>query len=347
MRVRDIFLSGIGAVIPETETVGSAVERGAFPAEKVANLGFTAAAVAGDRPAPDMALEAARAALKTSGLSPTELVLLVYADVWYQGPEGWGPQYHLQKHLVGDDLLAFELKHGCNGMFSGMELAVGALRAEPHRRAAMVVGADNFGTPLMERWNPGTGLVVLGDGASAVVLAKDSGFARLLSICTASFTDMEEAYRAGEPMMPPGITVGRVLDFVSRLEAFKEKMVAEGIGWTMGIRHHQRYIEIMHRALEEAEVEAADIKRVIVHNLAEEEVEPYLGVLGFTMDQSTWDFGSTIGHIGVNDHVLSLHHLLSTGEVGPGDHILMCGFAAGVTYKAAVVQILAMPSLAD
>lgn len=345
MRVRDIFLGGIGAVLPETETVESAVERGLFPAEKVPSLGFTAAAVAGDVPAPEMALRAAQDALKTSGLRRSDLVLLIYADVWYQGPEGWGPQYYLQKRLVGDDLLAVELKHGCNGMFTGMELAVGALRAEHQRRAAMIVSADNFGTPLMDRWSPGTGLVVLGDGASAVVLAKDSGFARLLSICTSSFSDMEEAYRAGEPMMPPGVTVGRVLDFVGRLEAFKQKMIAEGTGWTLGIRHHQRYMEIMRRALDEADVSAADIKRVIVHNLAKEEVEPYLGVLGFSLDQSTWEFGSSIGHIGASDHMISLHHMLATGEIVPGDHVLMCGFAAGVTYKAAVIQILTMPPL--
>jgi 3-oxoacyl-[acyl-carrier-protein] synthase-3/clorobiocin biosynthesis protein CloN2 len=347
VRVRDIFLAGIGAVLPGTESVESAVERGLFPVEKVPNLGFSAAAVAGDVPAPEMALRAAQDALKASGLSPADLVLLIYADVWYQGPEGWGPQYYLQKLLVGDDLLAVEVKHGCNGMFTGMELAIGTLRAESQRRAAMIVSADNFGTPLMDRWSPGTGLVILGDGASAVVLAKDSGFARLLSICTSSFTDMEEAYRAGEPMMPPGITVGRVLDFVGRLESFRRKMVAEGTGWTLGIRHNQRYLEIMRRALDEADVDVADIKRVIVHNLAREEVEPYLGLAGFSIDQSTWEFGSSIGHIGASDHMISLHHLLATGAIAPGDHVLLCGFAAGVTYKAAVVQILSTPPLAD
>jgi 3-oxoacyl-[acyl-carrier-protein] synthase III len=40
---------------------------------------------------------------------------------------------------------------------------------------------------------------------------------------------------------------------------------------------------------------------------------------------------------------VSLHHLLTTGRVGPGDHVLLCGLAPGVTYKAAVLKVLALP----
>ncbi len=344
MRVRDIFVNGIGVFLPEIESVESAVEQGLYPAEEVASQGFTGAAVAGDMPAPEMALRAAQDALKHGGVSPGELALLLYAGVWHQGPDGWGPQHYLQRHLVGDDLLAVEIRHGCNGMFSGIELAVGCLCAEAQRRAALVTASDNFGTPLMKRWTPGAGFTILGDGASAVVLTKDPGFAQLLSICTATFSNMEEAHRAGEPLFPPGATVGRVLDFKDRFEAFKKKVIAEGVGSEMLVRHQQRNIECMKRALAEAEIEIGDIKRVIIHNISKEEAKAYLGVLGFSLSQSTWDFGSGIGHLGASDHMVSLHHLLTTGQLGPGDHVLLCGFSPGVTYKAAVVQIVDVPS---
>ena len=346
MRVGDVYLSGLGIVVPERETVQSAVERGLLTAEHARLLEFEAVAVAGEESAPEMALRATRDALKTSGVAPSDLDALLYANVWHQGPEGWGPQYYLQHHLIGDDVLAVELKQGCNGVFTGLELSVGVLRAERTRRATIVVASDNFGTPIMQRWLPGTGLVVLGDAATAVVLTKAPGFAQLLSIHTSALSGMEEAYRAGEPLFPPGITVGRRLDFSSRLEAYKAKAVADGKGWALALQHNQRYVECMRRALADADLTVADIKRVIVHNIAKEEVEPYLGVLGFPLAASTWGFGRTVGHLGACDHMVSLHHLLTTGQLAPGDAVLMCGYAPGVTYKAAVLRILDVPTWA-
>jgi clorobiocin biosynthesis protein CloN2 len=346
MRVRDIYLGGIGIFLPEIQSVESAVARGLYPADEVASRGFSGAAVAGDLPAPEMALRAAQDALKNGGVSPDDLAALLYAGVWHQGPDGWSPQYYLQRHLVGDDLLAVEIRHGCNGTFSGIELAIGVLRAEADRKAALVVASDNFGTPLFRRWAPGAGFTVMGDGASAAVLTKEPGFAQLRSICGLTYSDMEEAHRAGEPLFPPGATEGTVLDFAKRYEAFREKAIAEGIGADMLIRHQQRSMACANRALAEAEVKIDDIRRVIVHNIAKEEAKAYLGVLGFPLRQSTWEFGATIGHIGAGDHLISLHHLLATGQLSPGDHVLLSGFSPGVTYKSAVIQILDIPSSA-
>src|SRR5882724_11113070 len=106
MRVRDIYLGGIGIFLPEIQSVESAVARGLYPADEVASRGFSGAAVAGDLSAPEMALRAAQDALKNGGVGPEDLAALLYADVWHQGPDGWNPQYYVQRHLVGDDLLA-------------------------------------------------------------------------------------------------------------------------------------------------------------------------------------------------------------------------------------------------
>jgi 3-oxoacyl-[acyl-carrier-protein] synthase III len=346
MRVRDVFISGLGVFLPEVESTESAVERGLYPAEQLDSRGLTGAAVAGDIPAPEMALRAAQDALKHSGHSADDLALLLYADCWHQGPDGWEPQYYLQHHLVGDDLLAVEIRHGCNGVFSGIELAVGYLRGEAGRKAAMVTASDNFGTPMMKRWDPGTGFI-LGDGASAIVLSKESGFAQLQSICTATYSLLEEMHRGTDPLFPPGATTGTVVDFEGRLEAFKAKLISEGFGSEVMVINQQRKIDCLKLALTEAEVEPSDIKRVIVNNTSQAEASAYLGVLGFPLSRSTWDFTRGIGHLGASDHMISLHHLLTTGQLEPGDHILMFGVAPGFTYKSAVFKIVDIPSWAS
>nr|MDT0660546.1 ketoacyl-ACP synthase III family protein [Micromonospora sp. DSM 115978] len=342
MRVRDVYINGIGVFLPEVVDVREAIERGLVPPGTGAGLGFTGVAVAGEMPAPEMALRAAQDALKGSGVSPDEIALLLYAAVWQQGPVGWQPQFHLQRYLVGDDALAVQINHGCAGLFSAIELAIGSLRATDENRAALVVAGDNFGTPLMNRCAAGAGLAVVGDGASAVVLTRNPGFARLLSIRTANHSAMEEAWRAGEPMFPPGITVGRETDFVRVHEAFKERVATAEHG-LMSILHVQRGVDCVRGALTDAEVEPADITRVICHNMPREDTRNYLGMLGFPLSRSTWEFGSRIGHLGASDQVISLHHLITTGALVPGDHVLLCGLAPGVTYKAAVVQIVDEP----
>jgi clorobiocin biosynthesis protein CloN2 len=352
MRMRDLFFSGIGLYLPgKTENVDSAVAQGLLPANEVEARGFTSVVVAGDTPPPEMALHAARDALKNGGVTPEDLAALLYTGVWHQGPEGWGPQHYLQRLLVGDDLLAVEVRHGCNGTFSAIELGIGILSAAADRKAVLVTASDNFGTPLFQRWDSGAQNSVMGDGASAVVLAKDNGFAQLLSICTASYSELEIADRAGEPLFPPSITEGRVLDYKTRYAAFGKQLIADEVGPEMLIAHEERSKACLSQALAEAEVTAEDIKRVIIHNVAKGDATTYLDLLGFPLEKSTWEYGRGIGHIGASDHVISLHHLLATGQLGPGDHVLLAGMSPGVTYKAAVVRIREIPawvnSLAD
>src|SRR5262249_18386908 len=150
----------------------------------------------------------------------------------------------------------------------------------------------------------------------------------------------------GEPLFPPGITEGRVLDYKTRYAAFGRKLLAENIGPEMLIAHEQRSKGCLSRALAEAEVTADDIKRVIIHNVARGDAATYLSGLGFPLEKSTWDYGSTIGHIGASDHMISLHHLLATSQLSAGDHVLLAGMSPGVTYKAAVVRILDVASWA-
>ncbi|WP_378789760.1 ketoacyl-ACP synthase III family protein [Nonomuraea fastidiosa] len=130
MRYADTYIAGVGAFVPRTVvSVEKAVAKGWYPAEEADLHQLAGAAVAGDLPAPEMALHAARSALKRSGRAPGDLGLLLYASTWHQGPDGWPPHSYLQRHLVGGDALATEIRQGCNGMFIAMELAAGHLKA--------------------------------------------------------------------------------------------------------------------------------------------------------------------------------------------------------------------------
>jgi 3-oxoacyl-[acyl-carrier-protein] synthase III len=342
VRTPDVFINGLGVYLPETVSVDWAVEQGLYHSIDAQLHGWTGVAIGGDTPAPEMALQAAQEAVKRSGIDPTEVDLLLYADSWHQGPDGWQPQYYLQRHLIGGEALAVEIKHGCSGMFSSFELAASYLAADPARTSALIVTADNFGTPLMDRWKPGPGFIV-GDAASAVVLSKEPGFAQLLSVCTAAVPEAEEMHRAGLPLFPPSVTTGATVDFSARSEAFRSNALRRG-GTQALFKVQQQTIAVAERCLDEAGIELKDITRVAFMNSSREIVEQRgTGALGLPFELSTWEFGRTVGHLGASDQLVSFDHLLNTGQLRPGDHLLMTGMGPGVTLACAVVKVLSTP----
>ena len=338
-----MYISGLGVYLPETVSVEHAVSSGWYPPEEVELHDLAGAAVAGDVPAPEMALLAGRSAVARSGRAVTDFDLLLYVSTWQQGPEGWPPHAFLQRHLVGDRLLATQLRQGCNGMFTALELAASYLRAEPSRRAALLVAADNYGTPLANRWRMLPGAIA-GDAGSAVVLDSESGFARLLSVCSASVSQAEELHRAAEPLFPPGITEGRALDFVAHSNAFRQRSIDDGVGTAVLVTVHQRLVEVIDRALSEADIKMADVTRAAFMTCGREVAEQICEAeLDLPLSRSTWDFGRTVGHCGASDQILALERLVRLGELGPGDHFLMLGYGPGVVVSASIVQILESP----
>jgi len=341
MRTADIYVTGLGVYLPPTVSVERAVAEGWYSAEEAELHELGGAAVAGDTSAPEMAVMAAEEAFKRSGQRPEDIGLLLYADSWHQGPDGWQPQYFLQRQLTGGDWLAVEVRHGCNGMFSALELAAAYVRAAAGR-AALVVAADNFGTPMVDRWRMGPGYIA-GDGASAIILSTEPGFARLAAVCSVTVPEAEEVHRFGEPLFPPGPTAGRALDFAGRTAAYNRHTLATG-GTTVWITVHQRLLETVDRVLEEAGTDLAGITRVAFMNYSREIVQQRcMSALGLPMSLSTWDFGRTVGHLAASDQVVSLDHLLATGQLGPGERLLMIGVGPGVTISCAVVEVTRTP----
>lgn len=342
MRTPDVHIRGLGVYLPETFPVERAVREGLYPEEEAELHELGGAAVAGDMPAPEMALIAATEAIKRCGQRPEEIDLLLYADSWHQGPDGWHPQYHLQRHLVGGQALSVEIRHGCNGMFSALELAAGYLRA-PGKRAALLVATDNFGTPMFDRWRMGPGFIA-GDAASAVVLSREPGFARLTAVNTGSVSAAEEVHRSGEPLFPPGPTLGRPLDFAARTADFNRRSVLDGSGTAIWMSVHQRLLEVVERTLHEAGIDTDGVTRAAFMNYSREIVEQRgMLALGLPMAKSTWEFGRMVGHLGASDQIVSLEHLVTAGELGPGDHMLLAGVGPGITVSAAAVEIVSTP----
>ncbi|MEV5833571.1 ketoacyl-ACP synthase III family protein [Nocardia sp. NPDC052112] len=329
----NIFLRGIGTYRPEVVGIESAVAQGLFPAD-VDPSGRLGTMVSTDMSAPEMALVAARQALQRADATAEQVDLLLYADAYHAGPLGWLPQSYLQRKLVGGRAFAAGIRQGCNGVLGALELSAAYLRSSPDHAIALVAAADNFTTTELDRWRCGPHML-FADGASALVVGKQ-GFARIAAIGSLSLPEFEELHRGSEPLLP----AGKHLDFAARQLEFE----ATDVGKDFGMGLVAAVPKLKEQLLDEAGIDTDRITRVFLQNATRVFVEDVLlNLLELPLSRSTWDFGRRIGHAGASDYAMAFDHVLETGQVGPGDHVLAFGVAPGFSLAGAVFEITDAP----
>ncbi len=224
-----LHLAGIGSWLPGETTTADAVAHGWYEDADRTASGMLAVRVAGDLPAPEMAVRAARTALRRAGrtgLAPDDYGALLHCATYHQGPDGWSAPHYVLHRTLDRPIGAAQVGPGCLAMLTALEMAAHRLTTDDGQDAVLLTAADNFSAPLVDRWNSSK-LFLLADGGAAVVLSRRNGFARLLSVGSVSAPSMEELHRGGEELFPPGVTVGRSLDFEERSDHWRRQW-AEG-----------------------------------------------------------------------------------------------------------------------
>ncbi|MCG8915753.1 ketoacyl-ACP synthase III family protein [Actinokineospora sp. PR83] len=341
MRTDGIHLAGLGTVVPERVSTEHAVERGWYDAAAREASGILSVSVAGNRPAPDMAVEAVGTALRGCAHHTDDFGVLLHSHAHHQGPDAWSPAHYILNNTLDRPVPAIEVRQGCLGGLAALELAVTRLVANPSHPAALVTAADNFSVPLVDRWRTSSAFL-LADSAAAVAVSRTGGFARLLAIGSVSDARMEVLDRGGDPLFPPGVTLGVPLDFDRRREHVR-RLWARGVAPPIGY-FGDKITEVVDAVLEDAGITLDEVARVAHPGFGWESLDAmFLAPLGIDADRGVWEHIRRIGHAGVTEVFLGLDHLWRSGQVGPGDHVLLVSSGAGASMGAAVVRILTAP----
>ncbi|MFE0021749.1 ketoacyl-ACP synthase III family protein [Amycolatopsis sp. NPDC059021] len=340
MRIDNVYLASAGVWLPRRMSGTEAVALGHYEQDDLIDSGLDGALVAGDAAPVDMAVSAAEQALTRAGTRAGDVDLLIHSSVFRQGPEMWAATGYLLRELGCGYPPAFEIRQGCNGMMRALEIAAGQFALVPG--TALLTAADNFTSPVFDRWRGGGPGFVVGDAASSLLLNSIGGFARVRSVNSATVPELEGMHRGQEPLYSP--EAGRPIDMTARALWFVHS------GQTVsGANDHavKWQLEVVHRSLNEAGITPSQVARVLFTHCAGYMVDQWImRPLGLPMSRSAWDFGRTVGHLGASDHVVALNHLLEAGELGPGDHVLLAGGAPGYSVSAAVLTITGRPAWA-
>ncbi|MFJ4564871.1 ketoacyl-ACP synthase III family protein [Streptomyces caelestis] len=341
MKVGDIHLAGIGTYLPQRTPVAEAVARGWFEATAAEESGLASVTIEPALSAPEMAVRAARQAVEHSGHGPGDFAAVLHSGVYYQGPEGWSAPHFVLHRTLDRPIPAFEVGHGCLSVLTALRLAADMLRpGSTEGEAVLITAADNFSTPLVDRWNDSEHAVYADTGA-ALVASTRCGFARLKAVGSRSLPDLESMHRGDEPLLPPARHPERPMLVGPRLRAWAERPGAGPHDMINAVtRYGELVAEVADRTLDEAGVDWDDIARVAHIGFNEDALHSLLlDPLGVPTKLGTWEYTRTIGHASVGDLVLGLAHLWTTGQVGKGDHVLLLGATEGMEAGCAVVEI--------
>lgn len=334
---QDIYLAGTGAYLPPAVPVQPACDAG-LVGEDHRDLGYESVTVADDITAADMAVEAARLAVRRSGIPAENVELLLHGSLWFQGLDMWASASYVANQSVGGNAFAFDLQQRSNGGMGSLHLAAAYL-ASGAASTALVTTGDRFAAPAFNRWGSQF-YTLFGDAGTAVALSTRTGFARLLSSSAAADNSLE---RWGRGRTPFTTAPGQEVPVQVLRRAAEHAVTPEAAdSWE---RIEAGMLRVRDSALADAGVGVDDIARAVVpfiHRGAEQS-ENY-DLLGFGEKKSLWELGREVGHLGAGDQIAGLNHLLEQQRLAPGDLVLLFGVGVGFSFTASVVQIIYPPA---
>lgn len=270
-----------------------------------------------------MAIAAARAAIESANVKPEEVDLVIVATVTpeYQFP---ATACLVQSAIGAERAGAFDLEAGCSGFVYALATAAGMVRGEMYD-TILVVGVETLSRIV--DWNDRATCVLFGDGAgAAVVRASDQPGGVMASVLGADGSGGELLILPGggarHPAGPETVLSkmhyvrmnGReVYRFATRVMAEAAQIVVQRAGWSLD----QIDLFIPHQA--NARIIESAAKSL---KLAPDKVFVNLQNYGNTSAASI---------------PIALCEAVDAGKVKPGDHLILVGFGAGLTWAACAI----------
>jgi len=266
----------------------------------------------------DLALEAARQALKAADVKAETIDLIVVAT---STPDYVFPSTAclLQAKLGVKGSTAFDVQAVCSGFVYGLATADAFIKSGTHKRA-LVIGAEVFSRIL--DWNDRGTCVLFGDGAGAVVLAADSkpgvhasvlradgAYAGILSVpgnvCGGSITGSPFLQMDGQAVFKFAV---RVLDESARETVAAANMSLEDVDWLIPHQANVRILEATARKL------GLPREKLVV-----------------TVDHH--------GNTSAASVPLALDEYLRAGKIRAGQRVLLQGVGGGFTWGSSLVTL--------
>ncbi|MFD2473534.1 3-oxoacyl-[acyl-carrier-protein] synthase III C-terminal domain-containing protein [Amycolatopsis silviterrae] len=101
----------------------------------------------------------------------------------------------------------------------------------------------------------------------------------------------------------------------------------------------------MKHALADADLAADELSWILLPHYGKQLLDAHcLRPLGVTAERTLQHAGDQWGHLGPNNQIVGLTHLLARNAVQPGDRLALIGIGIGMTWTAAILRIDRVPA---
>jgi 3-oxoacyl-[acyl-carrier-protein] synthase-3 len=268
----------------------------------------------------DLAVRAARAALRAAGVGPADIDLVIVATTT---PDLTFPATAaiVQAKLGVDRGAAFDIQAVCTGFIYALSTAEKFLACGQHKRA-LVIGAETFSRIL--DWTDRATCVLFGDGAGAFVVEAMTAEAAGARGVIASYL-RSDGRMVDLLYVDGGVSTTRSTGHV-RMQG--NRVFREAI---------ERIAEAMETVARQAGVAATEIDWFVPHQANERIIQGVVKKLDLRPDQVV----STIagqGNTSAASIPLAYHQGVADGRIRPGDLVMLEGMGGGLTWGAALLR---------
>ena len=273
--------------------------------------------IAAEESTADLAAEAARRALETSGTAPEELDLIIVATIT---PDAVCPTVAgtVQQNL-GASCPAFDISSACSGFLFALETANGFF-ASGKVRKALVIGAERISKIL--DWEDRSTCVIFGDGAGAAVLEEGDGY-----LCSELHTAGGDsvikipAYAGTSPFST--LPQEKPVIFMEGQETFK-----------FAVNALTEHINSMCGKLN---ITPADLQHIVPHQANMRIIQMAARKLKLPLEMFVTDIETT-GNTAAASVPIALDDLARSGKLKKGDPVAMTAFGGGLSSGGCILR---------
>jgi 3-oxoacyl-[acyl-carrier-protein] synthase-3 len=317
---------GLGMYVPENILTNKELEKMVDTTDEwiVSRTGIKERHIArSDEATSDMAVNAAKEALKDAHLDPEDIDLIIVATIT---PDMFFPATAcvVQAKLGARQIPAFDISVACSGFIYGLAIASQFISSGTYKHA-LIIAAEKLSA--ITDWNDRSTCVLFGDGAGAAVLSsvEEGG---ILSISLGA-----NGHQGDLIKLPAG---------GSRIPATKES-IEGGLHFIKmnGSELFKHAVKIMADAALSATaplgLKAEDIKLVIPHQANERILNAAAKRMGLKKDQIYLNLDK-YGNMSAASSAVALAEAVKKGLIKKGDKIVLDAFGGGLTWGAMVIE---------
>lgn len=270
------------------------------------------------------AVKAARQAIERAGLTPAEIDLILCATV---SPDQILPSTGciIQAELGANRAAAMDVVAACSGFLYGVTLANTMIQTG-QSKYALVIGAEIL-TQYVDYSDRHT-CVLFGDGAGAAVMGTVDGERGILASRIRSDGRYQEQLFSpgGGTRRPPTAETLAAGDHFFKMKGNELFKVAV-----------RSMAEVSREVLEEAGVDAKDVKLFIPHQANQRITDAVANKLNVD-DSLVYSNISMHGNTSSASIPIALDECVEAGRVKPGDLVLLASFGGGVTWGGVLLR---------